>query len=362
VGGYGFTQFRRSQSVGQATAGLLTLATIAFGVGNALATNGAKAPGDGVYVVNKDGSGERRVALTDTPGFSWSPDGASVVLAIEREGTKGADLFIAPTSGGALRRVTRTPLIGEGFPAWSPDGSLIAYEGVNEAIEAVRYRIWVVQPNGGNRKRLSPFDDFSEVRPTWAPNGNRMAFLHDISAAHYNVYSMAADGSSRSRLTRTPREEEYFCEWSPNGTQIAFRRSVNSFDLSNTTYDLWVMQANGDHKRRLARNVSNAAPVWSPDGTKLAYVAREWIYLLDLATGASTRLPGSFGAREVAWSPDGLQFAVTLERSGKTDLYLIPAPGAGGSTARLTNDTAIEALPAWSPDGSTIGFARNEFW
>ena len=187
-----------------------------------------------------------------------------------------------------------------------------------------------------------------------------MAFLHDMSANQFNVHSMAANGSARQALTRELREEEWYAVWSPTGERIAFLRSSNSFDLAHVTFDLWVMRFDGYNKRRLARNVGLAPASWRHDGQEIAYVgaATKYILVTSLGTGKTRRIATPGVAEEVAWSPDGASLA-TVIRLGRdrTDLYLVAADGSR-QTKRLTNDSALETNPLWSPDGSMIGFAR----
>lgn len=118
-------------------------------------------------------------------------------------------------------------------------------------------------------------------------------------------------------------------------------------------------------------------PQWSPDGQRLLYTRtavragtfEPSLYVLDVATGKSTKLAGASGSG--AWSPDGqrIAFSSVRDRNGRTcgddctlhgELYVMNADGTGQT--RLTRQKGDDAQPTWAPDGSAIAFssARND--
>ena len=105
----------------------------------------------------------------------------------------------------------------------------------------------------------------------------------------------------------------------------------------------------------------DSLPVWSPDGTRLAFDSPRnghyQICVVPAAGGAETALTADT-ARNVqpAWSPDGSAIAFASNRSGSFDVYVYTL--ASGNVRRLTTDSAAEYQPAWSPDGRRILFAR----
>ena len=96
---------------------------------------------------------------------------------------------------------------------------------------------------------------------------------------------------------------------------------------------------------------SVAGPRWSPDGSRVAFVADD-ILVVSLVNGAIANLTNHLGGSSPAWSPDGATVAFTSNRDGLTELYVMNADGS--SVRRLTDHIGFNGRPAWSPDGSRI--------
>jgi TolB protein len=104
------------------------------------------------------------------------------------------------------------------------------------------------------------------------------------------------------------------------------------------------------------------SPVWSPDGSKLAYVSFEKkkpvIYVHALATGQRQVVANFKGSNSApAWSPDGRKLAVVLSKDGNSQIYSVNADGTG--IQRLTQSAGIDTEPRYSPDGGTIYFTSD---
>ncbi len=129
-------------------------------------------------------------------------------------------------------------------------------------------------------------------------------------------------------------------------------------------YSLQVADADGHNTQTvMASNEPIMSPVWSMDGSKLAYVSFERkkaiVFVQDLLSGARRPVAAFKGSNSApAFSPDGGTLAVTLTIDGISQIYLVDASGSG-SPRRLTRSSAIDTEPTFSPDGRTIAFTSD---
>ena len=206
--------------------------------------------------------------------------------------------------------------------------------------------------------------------PVWSPGGGRIAFLSRGERSK-GVYVVNADGSGQRRLTGDARFPAAPA-WSPNGRQIAFEGG------SGAPSSVYVVNADGSGQRRLARNLWAAGagsgptfdPAWSPDGQMIAFVGRvgltagpvtglgEPIYVVRAdGSGLRNLTPKPVGTYAApTWSPDGRKLAFVSDREGNSDVYVMNADGSGQRS--LTRNPAYDADPAWSHDGR-IAFVSN---
>ncbi len=128
-------------------------------------------------------------------------------------------------------------------------------------------------------------------------------------------------------------------------------------------YELQVADADGYNAQSiLASNEPIMSPVWSPDGSRLAYVSfdrkKPMVVVQNLAEG-TTKVVADFRGNNSApaWSPDGRFLLVALSKDGLTQVYRIPA--TGGAAQRLTDSSDIDTQGCYSPDGQWIAFTSD---
>ena len=148
----------------------------------------------------------------------------------------------------------------------------------------------------------------------------------------------------------------------PDGETVVYRRNRLDVQTDRVRGDLWTVNADGSGHQPLVTGVDASGARWSPDGTRLAYVARDaddddrrHLMVRYLDTGATVpvaRLASAPGG--VAWSPDGTQLAFTRFVDGdRAPLAKLPGPPAGASWAEAPIE--VEAV-GWRSDGS--GYVR----
>jgi Tol biopolymer transport system component len=238
--------------------------------GSSAATQGASR----LFVIGADGRGLRKLtrgrARVGEDGADWSPDGSRIVFERSFECAQSLLLCIATwvvsADGSGERRLTpQTPGTGALAPTWSPDGKRIAY--VKFVDRSDKADLWLMNADGSGKRRVTYVGNAKE--PAWAPDGRRLAFSHDG-----DIFVRDLDAGTRTRLTRTPRLNESHPDWSPDGRRIAYElNNPSPRNFPFQTYDVYVMDADGTHKRSLSRGHSDGHPVWSPGGQFIAYAS-----------------------------------------------------------------------------------------
>jgi TolB protein len=142
-------------------------------------------------------------------------------------------------------------------PAWSPDGSLIAFAGASGSLSVIR-------PDGTGLRAL-PHTEGGEY-PSWSPDGTRIAFNSNLTGDHV-MYVAQADGSKVVDLSRAG--EGWQVDWSPDGRFILF---TSHRDHPDNYTDVYVMRPDGSGVHRLTHQRAYT-PAWSPDGEHIVFSA-----------------------------------------------------------------------------------------
>src|SRR5688500_1723756 len=192
---------------------------------------------------------------------SWSPDGRQLVYESDRH-DRGA-LYIINTDGTGERRLTFTGA-DDTHPSWSPDGSRIVFDSDRDGV----WNLHSIRPDGTDERRLTHPATATRPafarHPAWSPDGKRIAFDSGRDSITH-IWVMNADGSGAARVTGPPGGGHP--AWTPDG-RIVFgaARSGNS--------DLWTTTIDGSDTRLLvAHPMQKRSPSLSPDGRRVVFFA-----------------------------------------------------------------------------------------
>ena len=255
-------------------------------------------------------------------------------------------------------------------PAWSPDGRWIAYQDIDQG------GIWRLPASGGEAVRLTTFGS----RPAWSPDSQTLAFqsssvpaVSDTSAAALGssqlwILDLTADNMPPQPLTEVgaPPGAHGAPAWSPDGLRLAFTTSQRG------RAEIWTVDRQGGGVQALVRDPATVAdPAFSSNGRSVYFSAAVqqvhglWRVSISERTGAPVGGPerianlGLASIRQLAIAPDDskIAYAAITTRSNLWSLTIDPESARpNGSSRALTQGSARNNRPAWSPDGQWLAY------
>jgi Tol biopolymer transport system component len=270
------------------------------------------------------------------------------------------DIYTANPDATNVVAVTSGPQI-DGRPVWSHVDSKVAFFRWSSTAPAATADLMVFDVQAGTIVQVAEGAANLSV-PSWSPDDRMLTFSYADGLGRPSVYTTPADGSEGpTRLEALGAAEAPV--WSPDGARIAYTA------LIGTERTLYVANADGTAAEPLSRayavfgngfSFGEMGLAWSPDGGRVVFAAGSeagitQLYLVDAAGGSTEKLirSGTETAYSPSWSPDGKRIAY-LGGAPFDHPYLMVANADGSDSRRLINEALFYLTPQWSPDGTMI--------
>ena len=316
-----------------------------------------------IYVQRVGGRNPVLVAGDSTVDEDWpaySPNGTQIAYSV-----RGSGVFVVGATGESARRLT---IFGSN-PAWSPDGRLIVF-GAEEVTTAYNVNttnaIWVVESSGGEPRKLDVPAVNELYQPAWSPGGGRMA-AWSVHEGQRDLETFPAEGGPRVKVT-DDAALDWAPAWSSDGKYLYFASDRGG------TMGIWRLPVDERSGRAegppepvaQGADVAMDLPHLSRDGRALIF--RSKLASVNPASVAFDPATGRIGAVTLLQhrtgtlipsdvSPDGKWLALSSVLDRQQDLFLMRTDGSG--LTRLTDDSARDWTPRFTADGRTLTFWSN---
>jgi PASTA domain/WD40-like Beta Propeller Repeat/IPT/TIG domain len=274
-------------------------------------------PSGGIAVIDPTGGTPTILTQSQDSQPVWSPDGTRIAFIRHISGTQGAagsrdQLLVMNADGRSQQDLDPKGTVSDADPAWSPNGATLAFTRRTPAASGppTSSQIFVVSAKPGSTPTalLNPSGSL-DSQPAWSPDGSKMAFTRQtvangaVATSRIVVLPLKA-GSSASPILPSSSTQDSHPAWSPDGKRIAFTRRANAGAKS----EIWLMDAaDGGEQQDLSGTGSptynDDFAVWSMDGTRLAFASDRLgslsLFTLSTQGGPTTSLVG--GATTPSW-------------------------------------------------------------
>ena len=274
----------------------------------------------------------------------------------EYQSKPNLEIYVMNSDGTNQTRLTDN-LGPDTQPAWSPDGTQIAFVSARDHSP----NIYVMDADGSNLTRLTDMPDANHL-PTWSPDGQHIAFITHQPNTHrkklHDIHVMKADGSNLTTVT-TEATNETLIAWSPDSERLAYVTWTQNPETYRETETLFTINRDGTNPTQVYQTNRSIRriifPMWIPGGDHLSLTFSGRV--LDGDTTVPILRDESVAGCPLHWSPDGKLIALELGGCKQRDnspsflyyasIHLANADGTG--LQRLTDNESNNFQATFSP-------------
>jgi Tol biopolymer transport system component len=236
-----------------------------------------------IWVMDADGSNQTN--LTNTPDTNegqpaWSSDGTRITFTSDQDEVGGfSDVWVMNADGSNQINLTPTAPDADNFheyqPSWAPSGTQIVFvREIPGQVISEQSDIFVMDadPTTDNATNLTN-TDASEIDPAWSPDGTTIAFA-GVRNSGFEIVTMDPDGQNEEILTGDSFEgDDRAPDWSPDSTKVVFMKQSQVGGCCEP-WEIWAVNRDGSGDTDLTNHPSDdMGPSWSPDGSEITFTS-----------------------------------------------------------------------------------------
>jgi tricorn protease len=323
-----------------------------------------------VYVIPTAGGAVKRLTIhsADDTVLDWTPDGKGILFASQRGEDFMGKLYVVSIDGGLPRDAGPDMGVSGTF---SPDGTKLAINRKAQSYWRKYYRgayqsdVTVMDLKSRTFKDLTHFDGMDSW-PLWSGDGH-VYFVSDREGkGQTNVWRVGEAGGEAEQITKFQGGDVRFPAISGDGKTIVFEHDFGiwKLDLASRQVKAIPIEISAETQETLTEFKEFNSTVdnydAAPDGKRVAFSVHGDLFTAPTDEGELRQLTeGASRDLDVQYSPDGKSVAFTSDVTGREEIHIVAADGAG-QPRRVTDLDTLKSALAWSPDSKSIAFVTSD--